>query len=1640
MTETSTTSTDEAPAAAHRVEARASKPAGCTPSAPTGPTTPSDRQARWALTVCFAVLYVFFFQGGGWNQNARFDTMRALVEHGTFEIGAYAANTGDLAAIEGRVYANKAPGLAVIGAPVYAVVLASNRMLGLDPDAPAQIERNAWGVTAGVSGSAAVAVLLLLYGWFRQEGATVAEASLLVMAFGAGSLLLPYSGVLMSHAVSALLLLAPWLLIERGPTRAWHWHAAGWMLGLGITVEFLAAPAAAICLVWAIAQRPPPRTLLALVAGCAIPVAGLLLHNMLCFGGPFVSNYSAQSAQFRDTRLALGVLDWPDVRRLYWLTLHPYRGLFYAAPLLFLPLASAFITRGAGRARAGTLAAVAIIASYLLFNLSFNGWTGGYCVGPRYLVPVTPLLFLFALPAVRQVPRFALGLACVSATFMFAVTSVDVMVPGPNSGPPPAFDPIARSIGALAAGDVATNRQGFTSRKREGEPADRGARNLGMSLGLSGTASVVPAAAWLLLCAGWMRRRFGVSKNETPAHTPSPDEGPIAAPSSGDQATGADAAARTATPRERVIGACVLIGAATAFMAPMLMSRTLPPGDDLPFALQLTRSVADGLAWGTPWPRWVDEMNASLGGPALAVYPPLGAWLGGLFSFLSGSLVAGMQTAAWLGAVGAAFAFAFAVRPWCRLRTAVFAAALYVLLPYHFVDQYPRFAFAETLAFAFVPLAFRFARTIALGGAEGAGDAVVDGDANVSNPQRSAAGARSIVGRLGLPAVGLACSGAALLVTHALTAALVALALAVYVGVSLWPSRPRETATRLGVLLASGLLAGALAAFQVGPMLAEQPNLQADALTAVEHGAVERNFLFRDETALGFTQSHIKPFVEAATIPTALLALAAGTLALRRRGRSGARRLVDPIRHEAISMGVTAAWVLLLQLPISAWLWRALPLIERVQFPWRFGVVLAMATAWLFACLAERWLDDEASASDAASRSSERRGFAERGVVAVLVLWALGVGFHATTARATPESPTWFDAVQLRERIVPEYLPPGTSVANVASWARSRPARAGRLGIGTGLDRNATGRAGASSLPGARRFRRRPLRAHVRASEMACLRRRKPGRRQRGRTAAPAAHRPAAWRSPGRARLRPGPRRHGGRRGERHRPADMQWCRVHGLAKARHRRMSHASDVGGFAHAICRSRWALPLLILGAYLSLGLGYLVSVPIFEAPDEPSHLEYIVFLAEEGRLPGYGARPDVSGEGMQPPLYYLLALPSYLAVRDAELDLRSELHRVNDATYHSGQPSPGSSLALNSSLRPAPRGGIRRFVASPPLDRLRGVRLTSLAMGALALWLTWLAGLRATGRPDIAGLTACIVAFNPQFLFVSGAISNDTTATAVGAGSLLLVVAALDGRTASWRLYLATAALGAFGLATKMSTLPPLLVSGLIVWQRDARSLTRRANDLMWATLLFAVLAGPLLVLNTVVKGDPLGNAAFWQSSAHLPRPAHWGGVVPWLATRYWHWTLESYWARFGWFDLAVPRSALAPYVILVAGGLWGALRTAFAGNGHIRDREGADAEAARAVSPVPPRALVRSLAAVTGVAWAAHLWWNMHVAQAQGRHLFVVAPQLAMLLALGWSALAVGNAQRSRMVASTIAIAMWIAACACLFGVIRPAYS
>src|SRR6185312_2488780 len=92
------------------------------------------RRAMWLCGVAAFFAYAYFYEAGGWNQNTRFDLVRALVEHHGIQIDDYQQNTGDKAPFEGHVYADKAPGASFVAAPVVAIARAGIRGLGGDPN------------------------------------------------------------------------------------------------------------------------------------------------------------------------------------------------------------------------------------------------------------------------------------------------------------------------------------------------------------------------------------------------------------------------------------------------------------------------------------------------------------------------------------------------------------------------------------------------------------------------------------------------------------------------------------------------------------------------------------------------------------------------------------------------------------------------------------------------------------------------------------------------------------------------------------------------------------------------------------------------------------------------------------------------------------------------------------------------------------------------------------------------------------------------------------------------------------------------------------------------------------------------------------------------------------------------------------------------------------------------------------------------------------------------------------------------------------------------------------------------------------------------------------------------------------------
>ena len=84
------------------------------------------------LAIVLMASYAYFYEGGGWNQNTRFDLVRAIVERHTVQIDAYHDNTGDQAHAGGHYYADKAPGASLTAVPPVLIVRAVLGALHVD--------------------------------------------------------------------------------------------------------------------------------------------------------------------------------------------------------------------------------------------------------------------------------------------------------------------------------------------------------------------------------------------------------------------------------------------------------------------------------------------------------------------------------------------------------------------------------------------------------------------------------------------------------------------------------------------------------------------------------------------------------------------------------------------------------------------------------------------------------------------------------------------------------------------------------------------------------------------------------------------------------------------------------------------------------------------------------------------------------------------------------------------------------------------------------------------------------------------------------------------------------------------------------------------------------------------------------------------------------------------------------------------------------------------------------------------------------------------------------------------------------------------------------------------------------------------
>lgn len=383
----------------------------------------SDRQISEWLFILTLIAVAYFYAGGGWNQNAQLDLTRAIVERGTFAIDSLATNTGDTSRYGGHIYANKAPGLSFLAAVPYSLLFAIERGR-YSVSEPLLLTTNAYLCTVATSGILVALVPFLLFREARRRGVGALWSAIVALSVALATQLFPYATMLVAQAPSAALMFFAFVLARRDNPR---WQVlAGACAGIAGVTNYLCIPAAVVIAGFAAMRSSGRGAAFLRVAAGGAPFAILLaIYQKRCCGGFFTTPISTMDTRFVSKGAAFGILEGPSLEALYGITISPYRGLFYFAPVLIMAIAGMIIWLRGPSDRAELFGIVAISAIFFGFNLTFNGWEGGFGIGSRYLVPLIPLWGLAMLRCRGWQKPLLVALAVVSFAINFTAAAVD---------------------------------------------------------------------------------------------------------------------------------------------------------------------------------------------------------------------------------------------------------------------------------------------------------------------------------------------------------------------------------------------------------------------------------------------------------------------------------------------------------------------------------------------------------------------------------------------------------------------------------------------------------------------------------------------------------------------------------------------------------------------------------------------------------------------------------------------------------------------------------------------------------------------------------------------------------------------------------------------------------------------------------------------------------------------------------------------------------------------------------------------------------------------------------------------------------------------------------------------------------------
>jgi 6-pyruvoyl-tetrahydropterin synthase related domain len=322
-----------------------------------------------------------------------------------------------------------------------------------------------------------------------------------------------------------------------------------------------------------------------------------------------------------------------------------------------------------------------------------------------------------------------------------------------------------------------------------------------------------------------------------------------------------------------------------------------------------------GVLEGVLYPRFVHDVHWGFGGPVMLFQPPLPYFLTEMPMLLGASPMLALQLGIALGLVGGAIAVYALVRPEWPAAASV-AAAAYAIAPYRLLDAWVRAAYPELIATALVPLLLLAARKAA---EEDKGRGWIQ----------------------------VALLAALLLLTHAPTS-LFAIPMAVVYGAFRAVPARRPSATMK--LLFGTALGFGLSAFFWVPATLER------AATEFDRSVGPSSYFFYGHHFIDLRQLLESRWGFGESRPGAVDGMSFQLGRVHWLGVLGALGVAwrRPALRREICFWLTAALVAVyLTTASSQWIWRLLPLLHPVQFPWRFLLVPTLASSLFVGALVQ---------------------------------------------------------------------------------------------------------------------------------------------------------------------------------------------------------------------------------------------------------------------------------------------------------------------------------------------------------------------------------------------------------------------------------------------------------------------------------------------------------------------------------------------------------------------------------------------------------------------------------------------------------------------------------------------------------------